>query len=131
MNIALLFTCFSSYHIFGAYFVFLTMSFDFMKILSFKPTLPVHPVTSCKRSINVSYQKKVALVVKNPPPNAGDVRDAGLILGLGRSPGEGNDNPLTVLAWRIPWTGEYGELWSIGSQSWTRLNRLSTHGCIR
>ena len=30
-------------------------------------------------------------VVKNPPANAGDV---GLIPGLGRSPGEGNGNPL-------------------------------------
>ena len=30
-------------------------------------------------------------VVKNPPPNAGD---SGLIPGLGRSPGEGNGNPL-------------------------------------
>ena len=29
-------------------------------------------------------------VVKNPPANAGDV---GLMLGLGRSPGEGNGNP--------------------------------------
>ena len=33
-------------------------------------------------------------VVKNPPANAGDTRDAGLIPGLGRSPGEGNGNPL-------------------------------------
>ena len=32
--------------------------------------------------------------VKNPPANAGDTRDAGLIPGLGRSPGVGNDNPL-------------------------------------
>ena len=30
-------------------------------------------------------------VVKNPPTNSGD---AGLIPGLGRSPGEGNGNPL-------------------------------------
>ena len=30
-------------------------------------------------------------VLKNPPVNAGDV---GLIPGSGRSPGEGNDNPL-------------------------------------
>ena len=30
-------------------------------------------------------------MVKNPPANAGDV---GLIPGLGRSPGEGNGNPL-------------------------------------
>jgi len=30
-------------------------------------------------------------VIKKPPANAGDM---GLILGLGRSPGEGNDHPL-------------------------------------
>ena len=36
----------------------------------------------------------MALVVKNPPANAGGERDAGSILGLGRSPGVGNGNPL-------------------------------------
>jgi len=36
----------------------------------------------------------VALVVKNPPANAGDERDPGSILGLGRSLGEGYGNPL-------------------------------------
>ena len=33
-------------------------------------------------------------MVKNPPANIGDVRDMGLIPGSGRSPGEGNGNPL-------------------------------------
>ena len=33
-------------------------------------------------------------VVKNPPDNAGDSRDVGLIPGLGRSPGVGNGKPL-------------------------------------
>ena len=33
-------------------------------------------------------------MVKNLPANAGDVRDVGLIPGLGRSPGGGNGNPL-------------------------------------
>ena len=33
-------------------------------------------------------------MLKNPPTNAGDVREAGLILGLGRSPGEGHGIPL-------------------------------------
>ena len=33
-------------------------------------------------------------MVKDPPANAGDVRDEGEISGSGRSPGEGNDNPL-------------------------------------
>ena len=32
-------------------------------------------------------------MVKNPPANAGDTRDTGLIPGSKRSPGEGNDNP--------------------------------------
>ena len=32
--------------------------------------------------------------VKNPPANAGDLRDAGSILPSGRSLGEGNDKPL-------------------------------------
>ena len=36
----------------------------------------------------------VALVVKNQPANAGDVREAGSIPGWGRSPGGGNGNPL-------------------------------------
>ena len=33
-------------------------------------------------------------VVKNLPVNAGDLRDAGLIPGSGRSPGGGHGNPL-------------------------------------
>ena len=41
-----------------------------------------------------SEASQVALVVKNPPANAGDVRGAGLIPGSGRSPGGGNANPL-------------------------------------
>ena len=35
----------------------------------------------------------MALVVKNPPDNAGDIRDTGSITVSGRSPGEGNGNP--------------------------------------
>ena len=34
------------------------------------------------------------LVINNPSANAEDIRDLGLIPGLGRSPGEGNGNPL-------------------------------------
>ena len=46
-------------------------------------------------------------MVKNPPTNAGD---AGLIPGLGRSPGRGHATHSSVLAWRIPWTEEPGGL---------------------
>ena len=37
---------------------------------------------------------QVALVVKNLPANVADAREVGSIPGSGRSPGEGNDNPL-------------------------------------
>ena len=36
---------------------------------------------------------QVAVVVKNLPTNTGELRDAGLIPGMGRSPGGGNGNP--------------------------------------
>ena len=37
---------------------------------------------------------QVALVVKNPPANVGDVTDSGSIPGSGRSSGEGHGNTL-------------------------------------
>ena len=37
---------------------------------------------------------QVAVVVKNPPANAGDIRDMDSMLGLGRSPGGVHGNPL-------------------------------------
>ena len=58
----------------------------------------------------------MALVVKNPPANARDIRDRGLIAGSGRSPGGGMATHSSILAWRIPWSEEPGGLWSIGSQ---------------
>ena len=36
----------------------------------------------------------MTLVVKNPPANAGDIRDTGLIPRSGRSPGAGHGSPL-------------------------------------
>ena len=39
------------------------------------------------------WASQVALVVKDLPANAGDIRDTSLIPGLGRSSGEGNGNP--------------------------------------
>ena len=57
-------------------------------------------------------------VVKNPPANAGDLRDVGLIPWLGRSPGGGHGNPLQFSCLEKPrWTEEPGGLWSIGSRT--------------
>ena len=66
----------------------------------------------------VGAASQVALVVKNPPANAGDVRDAGSSRGSGRSHGRGHGNRLqsSILAWRIPRTEEPGRVQSMGSQ---------------
>jgi len=44
----------------------------------------------------------VALVVKNPPANAGDARDVGSIPGSGRSPGGGHGNLLQYSCLKNP-----------------------------
>ena len=41
-------------------------------------------------------------LVKNPPANAGDVRDPGSIPGMGRSSGGGHSNPLQYFCPEIP-----------------------------
>ena len=61
----------------------------------------------------------MVLVVKNPPTNAGNIRDVSWIPGSGRS--HGMVIYSSILAWRIPWTEEPGGLQSIGSQGQTRL----------
>ena len=57
----------------------------------------------------------MALVVKNPPANAGDIRDVSSIPELGRSPGVGMATHSSILAWRIPWTEEPDGLQTTGS----------------
>ena len=56
------------------------------------------------------------LVVKKPPANAGDIRDAVRSLGQEDPPEEGMATHSSILAWRIPWTEEPGGLQSIRSQ---------------
>ena len=58
------------------------------------------------KHISCSLAYPVVLVVKNPPASAGDVRDTGSVPESERSRGEGNGNPLSVLAWRIRRTEE-------------------------
>ena len=66
-------------------------------------------------SINTTTEQ-LALVVKNLPTNAGDLRDTGSIPG-GEDPLElGTATHSSGLAWRIEWTEEPGGLQSIGSQ---------------
>ena len=50
----------------------------------------------------------MALVVKNPRANTGDIRDVGSIPGSGRSPGGGHGNPLQYSCQKILWTEASG-----------------------
>ena len=70
-------------------------------------------------------------MVKKPPANAEDIKDTGLIPGLGRSPGGGNgnllqysylENPMDRGAW---WVAVHGV-----TNSQTRLKQRSMQACI-
>ena len=69
-------------------------------------------------------------MVKNPPTDAGDVRDSGSTPASGRSPGGGHSNPLQYLYLENPMNrGAWATVHTV-TKSWTRLKPLSTHGCI-
>ena len=62
----------------------------------------------------------MVLLVKNPPANAGDVRNTGSIPGSGRSPGGGNGNPLQYSRVKNPM--DRGAWWATVhgvAKSWT------------
>ena len=65
---------------------------------------------------------QLALVVKNSPANAGNVRDAGLIPGSGKSPGGGYRNPLQYSCLENPMDrGAWGTMVYRVAESQTRL----------
>ena len=77
---------------------------------------------------------QVALVVKNPPANSGDLRDAGWIPGSGRSPGGGHSNPLKHSCLENPM--DRGAWWGVvhkvtKNQIWPkRLSTLAQRMCL-
>ena len=58
----------------------------------------------------IRWASQVVLVVKNPPANAGDINDACLISGSGRSPGGPTGNPLQHSCLENPMDG--GAWWA-------------------
>ena len=70
----------------------------------------------------------MALLVKNPPANAGDIRDVGLIPGSGRPLGGGHGNPHQYSYLQNPmdrgaWSATVHEV----ANSQTQLKQLSMH----
>ena len=69
------------------------------------------------------WASQVALVVMNLPATAGDTGDSSSILGLGRSPGEGNSNPFQYSC--LGNIMDKGTLWATVhgvTESWTQLS---------
>ena len=69
----------------------------------------------------------MALVVKNPPANARNIKDVGSIPGLGRSTGGGHGNPLQYSC--LENSIDRGAWWAIVhgvTESWTQLRQLSS-----
>ena len=80
---------------------------------------------------DIKWASQVAPVVKNPPANAGDIRDTGSIPELGRSPGGGHGNPLQYSCLENPMDrGTQRALVHRVTKSWTQLKWLRTHSCI-
>ena len=88
------------------------------------------PVLINKASLEQAMSISLSIAPGCHPPAGGsdskesvcNTGDQGLIPGSGRSPGEGNGNPLQHSCLRIPQTEEPGGLQSMGSQSQTRLS---------
>ena len=76
--------------------------------------------------LELNWASQVALVVKNPHANAGDIGGSGLIPGLGRSPGEEHSNPFQYPCLENPMdTGAWQAMVHGVAKSWTRLEQLS------
>ena len=72
-----------------------------------------------------------ALVVKNSPANAADIKIWVQSLGREDPLEEGMGTHSSILTWGIPWTEEPGGLQSMGSRESDMTDRLSMHACCR
>ena len=84
----------------------------------------VYGLAESRTRLSYWTELNTVLVVKNLPANAGDIRDAGLIPVLGRSPGVGNGHPLQYSCLENPM--DRGAWWAtvhgVITKSWTWLS---------
>ena len=79
------------------------MNYKLVKVHKQKSTkFPLHNISVFIDEHCLQKASLVARVVKNLPANAEGIRDIGSIPGLGRSPGEGNGNPLQCFCLKNP-----------------------------
>ena len=107
-------------------------SFDFFRNISWKsPNKLFGQPNSLKAAIDNMHMNgwtsQVALVIKNPPANPGDVTDVGSIPGSGRSPRGGHSNPLQCSFLENPMDrGAWQATVHKVVKSWARLKHLGT-----
>ena len=84
-------------------------------------------LTNLKKNYVYCGASQVAVLVKNPPANAGDIRDAVSIPGSGRSLGEERGNPFLYYCLGNPMDrGVWQATVHRVTKSLTQLNRLGT-----
>ena len=88
---------------------------------------PINMAVFLKLIYSIPTSSQVTLVIKNLPANVGDIRDVGLIPGSGKSPGEGNGNPLQYSCLENPMDrGAWRATVHSIIRSQTQLKQLST-----
>ena len=87
-------------------------------------------ITIASMASHMASLPQVALVVKNPPANTGDVRDEGLISRSGRSPGGGHGNHSSSMPGESHQQVEPSRLQSMGSQRVGLSNLACTHALL-
>ena len=81
------------------------VSINFLPGVHVYSNLPPYLFFHLTNSRRQSGASQVAPVVKSPIANVGDIRDIGLIPGLGRDPGGGHGNPLQYSCLENPTDG--------------------------
>ena len=90
--------------------------------------LQVSPCITYWNKMSSAEGSQVALVVKNLPASARDIRDVGSIPGSGRYPGGGHDIPLQYTCLENTMDGSAWQATVHGvAKSWTRLKQLNTY----
>ena len=80
---------------------------------------------TCRWKKEISNERGTILGFPLAPANAGDARDTGSILGLGRCPGEGNGTPLQYSC--LENSMDRGAWWATAHGVAKSQTRLSTH----
>ena len=125
--------------------LYFTIFRSLLKLMSIELVMPSNHLILCCPLLLLSVfpriyvsASQVALVAKNPSAHAWDSRDRGLIPvrsnpQVEKIPWKRTQQPIPVLAWRIPWTEDSGTWRAVVhkvAQSQTRLKQLSDCVCV-